>query len=105
MHERTKASRISKAVKEAVYERDGGRCVLCGKVVDVSNSCCHFISRARLGLGIEQNILTLCHSCHYSLDNGEVGRERAREYLRGKYPGWNEKSLIYSKWGWTNGKD
>lgn len=105
MHARTKASRISKAVKERVYERDGGRCVLCGKVVDVSNSCCHFISRARLGLGIEENILTLCHLCHTHLDNGEIGRDQARAYLQSKYPGWDEKKLIYSKWSWANGQD
>ena len=104
MHERTKRSQIPRKVKEAVYERDGGRCILCGRSVAVDNACCHFISRARLGLGIEENILTLCHGCHYRLDNGEVGREILREYLAEKYPGWSEDKVIYSKWSWTNGK-
>lgn len=105
MHERTKASKIPRSVKETVYERDGGKCILCGRTVTVDNSCCHFISRARLGLGIEENILTLCHECHYKLDNGEVGRDRLKEYLISKYPGWDEKKLAYTKWGWTHGKD
>ena len=105
MHERTKASKIPQSVKEAVYERDGGACILCKRPVYVENSCCHFIGRGRLGLGIEENILTLCHECHYKLDNGEVGRDQLREYLKGKYPGWDEKKLVYTKWGWTNGED
>ncbi len=98
MHDRTKASMIPKAVKKKVFERDEGKCILCHRTVTEDNACCHYISRARLGLGIEENILTLCHECHYRLDNGEIGRERLREYLKKKYPGWNEKMLIYSKW-------
>lgn len=105
MHARTKASQIKIETKWKVLERDGGKCVLCGKTCSVYNACCHFISRARLGLGIEENIITLCHDCHYKLDNGEVGRDRLREYLKSKYPGWDEKKLVYSKWGWTHGKD
>ena len=31
MHKMTKATSIPKSVKEAVYERDGGRCILCGR--------------------------------------------------------------------------
>ena len=98
MHKRTKASQISKAVKATVYERDQGHCLLCGRYVPPECACCHFVSRARLGLGIEENILTLCHECHYNLDNGEVGRDQLREYLESKYPGWNEKKVVYSKW-------
>ena len=98
MHQRTKASQIPRKVKEAVHERDHGRCLLCGRWVPVECSCCHFISRARLGLGIEENILTLCHECHYNLDNGEVGRKELRAYLVSQYPGWNERKVTYSKW-------
>ena len=102
MHQRTKASKIPRSVKEKVYERDGGKCIVCGKPVYVDNACCHFISRARMGLGIEENICTLCSDCHYRLDNGEYGREKIRDYLKSKYPGWNEKDLVYSKWKWTD---
>lgn len=105
MHERTKASQIPKAVKKAVYKRDEERCLICGRWVPEECACCHFIGRGRLGLGIEENILTLCYECHRNLDNGEVGREQLRKYLQNKYPGWDEKKLVYSKWSWTNGKD
>lgn len=98
MHKRTKASQIPKKVKEIVYKRDGERCLICGRWVPPECACAHFVSRARLGLGIEQNILTLCHECHYALDNGEVGRNQLREYLESKYPGWTEKEVIYNKW-------
>lgn len=100
MHARTKASQISKETKWKVLERDGGKCVLCGRTCSVYNASCHFIGRGRLGLGIEQNIITLCPECHYNLDNGEVGRDELREYLQSKYSDWDEKKLIYTKWGW-----
>ena len=104
MHLKTKACKIPKAVKEKVYLRDGCHCVLCGKPVEVDNACAHFISRARGGLGIEQNILTLCHTCHYSYDNDNklTTRKQKEEffanYLKGKYPDWKEEDLIYDKW-------
>lgn len=98
MHDRTKASQIPKKIKDKVWKRDNERCLLCGRWVPVECACCHFIGRGRLGLGIEQNIITLCIECHRNLDNGEVGRDKLREYLKSKYPGWNEKDLVYSKW-------
>ena len=30
MHKRTKATSIPKKVKDAVWKRDGGKCVICG---------------------------------------------------------------------------
>lgn len=102
MHERTKASQIPKKVKAAVYMRDEEHCVMCGGWVPEECACCHFIGRGRLGLGIEENIVTLCHACHYRLDNGNVGRDLIREYLKSKYPEWDEKKLVYSKWSYLN---
>lgn len=105
MHKRTKASQINKAVKQAVYKRDEEHCIVCGSWVPEECACCHYIGRGRLGLGIEENIITLCYKCHTRLDNGNVGREQIKRYLQSKYPGWDEKNLTYSKWRWTNGKD
>lgn len=102
MHQRTKASQIPKDVKEAVWKRDNERCVVCGVWCPPECACCHFIGRGRLGLGIEENIITLCAEHHRKLDNGEYGREEIRSYLKSKYPGWNEKDLVYSKWKWTD---
>lgn len=100
MHDRTKATNIPPIVKVKVYERDEGKCLICGRVVSIENACCHFISRARLGLGIEENILTLCHECHRRFDGADRKKFEPliREYLKSKYPDWDEKKLIYSKW-------
>lgn len=99
MHKRTKALAISKAVKSAVYARDGGCCVLCGSPYGLPEA--HYISRAHSGLGVEQNIVTLCRDCHrrydQSSERAEI-REELREYLKKKYPDWDESKLVYDKW-------
>lgn len=98
---RTKALEIPKEVKEIVYKRDNEHCILCGRYVDVSNSCCHYIARSQGGLGIEQNILTLCSYCHNYYDNTEhrkALKEKFKKYLKGKYKDWNERNLYYTKW-------
>lgn len=97
MHKQTKATSIPAATKQAVRERDGGRCVLCGRP---GNPWCHYISRAQGGLGIEQNIVTLCDKCHRRFDQSTdraALKEALANYLRSKYPGWDEKNLIYRK--------
>ena len=94
---RTKATDISKAVREAVYERDKW-CVYCGKQ-GIPNA--HYIPRSAGGLGIEQNILTLCPECHNRYDNGHNRAEMQaffREYLMSKYPDWDEENLIYRRY-------
>lgn len=105
MHEKTKACKITRQTKEKVYLRDGGHCVLCGRWCQVDNASAHYISRARGGLGIEENILTLCHECHYSYDNANRQSTRKekedyfRNYLRSKYEDWDERRLTFDKWG------
>ena len=94
---RTKALEIPKSVKDRVYERDGGCCVLCGRP---GNPEAHYISRAHSGLGIEQNIVTLCRECHNRYDQ-TIERQAIRavlaDYLRSQYPDWDEAKLIYKK--------
>lgn len=104
---RTKALAINTQTKLKVYERDKHHCVWCGRWVTESNACCHYIARSQGGLGIEQNILTLCNECHARYDNGAEWGENIREkmkavfkeYLQSKYDDWNERELIYKKWG------
>lgn len=94
---RTKALDISPAVKAAVYERDGGRCVLCGRP-GFPNA--HFIPRSQGGLGVEENVLTLCAWCHDRYDNGPYRAQTEAEleaYLRGLYPDWSREKLYYRK--------
>lgn len=95
---RTKATNISKKVKEIVYARDNGMCIVCGKQ-GLPNA--HYVRRSQGGLGIEQNIVTLCLKCHSDFDNGLKRKEIEniiKEYLKSKYPDWNELDLGYDKW-------
>lgn len=103
---RGKALDISQSVKKRVWERDGGRCVFCGSYVNVMPNA-HFIPRSKGGLGIEENIVTLCtelseNRCHYLFDFGSREQRDAigdeiEKYLRDKYPGWNKESLVFKK--------
>lgn len=95
---RTKALDISPAVKRAVWERDGHHCIICGRHDAAPNA--HFIARSQGGLGIEQNIVTLCLDCHSKYDNSEARkgyRIAIRHYLMSKYPDWDERDLYYKK--------
>lgn len=98
---RTKATDIPQKVKEKVYKRDHGLCIICGRM-GIPNS--HYIKRSQGGLGIEENIVTMCLECHNAYDNGndtkrtKYIKEETRRYLQNKYKDWNEKNLIYDKW-------
>lgn len=96
-----KACEIPKYVKKKVHIRDKGRCIFCGKYVDVSKSCCHLIPRSLGGLGIEENIFTACDDCHREQDNGfntKVFDAEAEKYLKNCYEDWNKANLIYRKY-------
>lgn len=98
---RAKALSIPTWVKMDVYQRDNRRCVYCGRP---GNPEAHFIPRSKGGLGIPENIVTLCRDCHRMFDQGireerEGMREYLKEYLQSKYPEWDEKKLIYHKEG------
>ena len=99
---RTKATDIPHAVKEAVWERDNFSCIYCGNTGYGVLPSCHWISRAKGGLGIEQNIVTLCQQCHYNYDFGNaeqrsIYRHFIRNYLSEKYEDWCEEDLVYEK--------
>lgn len=109
MHRQTKATSIPQATKDEVNRRDGGHCIICGAPGD---PCAHVVRRSQGGMGIVQNIVTLCNECHYSLDEGlflsrlkplglnsqaEV-REYVIGYLKGFYPDWTEEAMKYKKW-------
>lgn len=108
MKKRTKALAIPPAVKIAVAKRDSVDdwpvCVLCGLPAPMDAplafSCAHYIPRSQGGLGIEENILTLCPADHRLYDQSEyraVYKPILRRYLMDHYPGWNESELVYKK--------
>ena len=103
--DRTKATSISKNVKEIVWERDNHQCIFCHKYVPVENANAHFIKRSQGGLGIPMNIFTACDTCHYEEDHGlECLRYEsfAEQYLQEYYgEDWNINKLIYKKEGFN----
>ena len=56
-------------LREAILERDGWRCQMCGclKNLDVH----HLRRRSSLGDDSETNLITLCRACHQAL-HGET---------------------------------
>lgn len=110
MNERTEALSIPRSVKAAVAARDSVDgcpcCILCGRTAPtrypLAFSCAHYIARSQGGLGIEENILTLCPNCHRQYDSTELRaayRPILARHLREHYPGWNEDQLTYKKEG------
>lgn len=98
MHRETKATAIPASVKQTVYQRDGGRCIFCGKN---GQPVAHIVRRSRGGMGIAENIITACPSCHREFDEGKRGAEMmeiAVEYIKGFYPDWDEEKVKYKKW-------
>ena len=99
MSKQSKACDISPKVRKAVYERDNGLCIICEQPGEPN---AHYIPRGQGGLGIEENIVTLCQRCHHEYDNGgkrEIYRSRISDYLQDHYKDWDEKNLTYNKWG------
>lgn len=95
---RSKATDIPMEVKLVVYARDEGCCIFCGRQ---GNPEAHIIPRSHGGLGVEENIVTVCRQCHNRLDNSTDRHymlEYAQNYLKGLYKDWNRDNLIYDKW-------
>lgn len=91
---------INPEVREKVKARDsfeGAHCCLyCGSQYRVEIH--HFVSRGRGGMGIEQNLISLCFRCHARLHSGEKAiHDFCGEYLQGLYPDVTERDLVYRK--------
>ena len=76
---RTKATDIPQSVKQKVWLRDNGCCVICGNNYNVMPNS-HYIKRSHGGLGIEQNIFTACTNftskkCHERWDHYKCTEE------------------------------
>ena len=101
-HKQTKATEISKNVKEIVWKRDKHKCIFCHKQVPLECACCHFIPRSLGGLGIPENIYTGCSDCHREQDNGlntKVYDAKVENYLKSIYGAeWDKSKLIYKKY-------
>lgn len=98
MHARTRTCAIPKEVKLIVYERDHERCIFCGAP---GLPEAHVIPRSHGGLGVPQNIITVCRCCHDKLDNSTNRQQMldvAVAYLKRYYPDISQTDVIYQKW-------
>ena len=94
----SKACDISPKVRQEVIERDKC-CIVCGRYTCLQVA--HYISRARGGLGVPQNLGLMCVDCHSAYDNSHRHKEIKalfEEYLKSHYEDWNEQDLIYRKY-------
>lgn len=94
---RARATDIPMTVKRAVYERDRGCCIFCGRR---GSPNAHVLSRAHGGLGVEKNIVTACTECHEMMDNSvyrEIYLDAAKRYLAGIYGAWDENEVKYGR--------
>lgn len=107
LHARTKACRFSKTVSQKIRERDVG-CIFCRMGYHIqyppmpATDIMHIVNRSQGGLGVEENGALGCRYHHEMLDNGNKGRraemlEIISKYMRGLYPGWDAKNLVYKK--------
>jgi hypothetical protein len=108
MRKDTKAQDFDRKAKIAISQRDSidgwPCCVYCGAAApsELAYSNAHFIARSQGGLGIEENGLTLCTICHKRYDQTTDRikmREFFREYLKARYPEWDESKLYFRRYG------
>lgn len=98
MRRQTKKTNIPEITRLAVARRDGGKCVICGNPNAEPNA--HIVPRSRGGLGVPENIITLCADCHYKFDQTplrSIYKELIAEYMEQRYTGWNENELVYRR--------
>ena len=98
---RTQATDIKPKVREIVKRRDDFRCVYCGTTYMLQLAHV-FVNRSHGGLGVEQNLVTLCLPDHMSLDNGKLEKaqpikEVCESYLLKCYPDFDFTKLKYKK--------
>lgn len=99
MHRRTKEVAIPSSVRQAVEDRDGHCCIFCGS--PNARGEAHVINRSQGGLGVEQNLVTVCPKCHSQMDNGQASKlfkEKAQNYLKAFYKDYDPKDYVFDKW-------
>lgn len=104
-HKRTKACGIGEKTKRIVFKRDDGLCIFCCRY---GKPEAHIIPRSQGGLGVPQNIITVCRKCHDKLDNSTEREKMLREaiiYVKGFYPNWKREDFIFNKWAKDKGKE
>lgn len=102
-HKMTIACDISPRTRERVLGRDAKSCILCGSTYPLEIA--HYIGRAQGGLGIPENLVTLCKKCHSDYDNSdkrEMMKPEIEAYLEGWYGEIDKSKLVYNKYDWID---
>lgn len=94
-------TQIRPEVRQKVLDRDSFDgcpcCIVCGKALLYGAELHHYIERSRGGMGIEENLITLCTECHRKVHDNSKYQDYIREYLKNQYKDWSEEILIWSK--------
>ena len=80
-------------VKQTVWARDKGRCIVCWSPNAFPNAHV-FVRRSHGGLGVVENVVTLCLECHRKFDQGknkenEIVSETIFRYMNNLYKNIN----------------
>ena len=75
------------ALQYDVWQRDRGHCRICGKYTKAQPH--HIKPRSQGGEDTMENLILLCHDCHYQIHHGKVTeyRKRLRQALK-TAPAW-----------------
>lgn len=84
---RTKAVDISQKVREEVYARDQLKCISCRRPYNLQVAHI-YLSRAKGGLGVKENLAILCIQCHLNYDSG---KRKAQEKVKGRVHRYMER--------------
>ena len=55
-----------------VYDRDGGKCFICGKYIERGTPPHHIKYRSQGGEDVMENLVMLCNECHRKVHDGKI---------------------------------
>lgn len=101
MHNRTKATSITKDIRIHVLERDIWRCVHCQSPYQLTIAHA-YINRSHGGKGIPENLCVLCMHCHHAYDNGkkqeqDIVKQSVIQHMQQHYGKANLEHIKYKK--------
>jgi hypothetical protein len=77
--------KFSKETILEIFKRDGWCCVRCGTDKDMEEIPHHVIFKSQGGLGIVENGVTICRTCHRWAHSCRAGREWFESFILSLY--------------------
>jgi len=98
---RSLATKITIDVRMDVKVRDNGKCTICGTMENIQIH--HFVPRSLGGMGITNNLISLCQFHHKQLHDGNgYILEHVKQYMKDLYPNVNNNERKYNKFNGGN---